>query len=184
MDIEEQMVNRMVEGVSQYLHSEPARMTVATQLKEGAGDLPDVIATITYEIIQQVAHQVEQTDPEMLDLGVLFVVVTEIIDMLIEMAEAVGTPIKDEQILREESLFKVVQAHMAVVGDDPAAKQEMQALMQQLMQDGTWQEGINSIEGMIQERGGNVDEVRAMGQSMANPQKPVAAGVQQGLMSA
>ena len=172
----------LVDSVSDYLHGD-ARDQVAQSLA-GAGDkLAETMASITYQVVTQVA---EQASGEMdLEIDMLLGVATETIDFLIEIAQAVGAPVGDLDDLRGRVLMLTVQAHMAKVQDDPEEVAAAKELLAQMMEDGTFDQGMAYVNSKIQAEGLDPANIQAQGVRMAQPQPdPLAAGVRQGLMGA
>lgn len=169
----------LLDGISDYVHGD-AREQIAANFADAGEQLYEVMAAISYEILGQVSGQ----SPEAMDIEDLFYLATETIDMLIEVAEAVGAPIGDMEEFRGKVLISVVQLHMAAVQDDPEQKAIAEELLAELTNDGTFDTGMDYVNRMIEKEGGDPGEAEYQGIQMGaqGPQQdPLAQGVQQGL---
>lgn len=177
-----QVIKRLSDGISDYLFGD-AREHVAQSIANSGEALDDTIAGIAYQTITQAAEQAKERFPNATSIDILVPVAANTIDYLIEIAQAVGAPVKDEDDLRARTMIKMVQLHMAAVENDPEQKAEAQEMLVQMMEDGTYEQGMEFVNQKIREEGGDPERVRAMGQQAAAPQQdPLAAGVRQGLM--
>ncbi len=170
------LVNRLNAQVSDQIHG-PAREKILSQF-EGSPDA-ETMAEVTYRIVIDVDSQANSRGAP-LGIDVLMGVATETIDTLIEMLQAMGVTLNEDE-MREETLIRVVMLHGESVKDDPEEKAAAQELLAQLTDDGTIQGAMNHIGEKADK---TPEEIMAAGQQMAGPQQnPLAAGVQQGLMN-
>jgi len=180
---DEQMLQQLSDGISDYLHG-PAREHVAKSISNAGtdGGLADTIAAVSYQVMTQVSEQIAQVAPDMVTLEILLPLATETIDYLIEIAQAVGTPTSDLTELREDALGRMIEIHMAKVGDDPEQRAIAEEMFAEFLEDGTFDEAARYVDERVKARGGDPQAIRQAGQQMGGPQPdPLAAGIQQGL---
>lgn len=146
---------------------------------------PKAAAAIVYKPARQAIHQAEQAGVEV-DDGFVFAVVANSIDMLAEIQESMGVMDGSEDALnqfRQATLMEVLMLHAEQVGDDPDQQEAARQALALYAEDGTLEQVIGDVEGQAKQAGLDPAEMRAEGQQMAAPQrKPVAAGVEQGLI--
>ena len=168
-------INQIVTKVEQYIHG-AAREQIISQLEQNP--TAKAVAAITYKIVIGADEQATQKGVS-LELDILMAVATEAIDMLIEIMEAMGAKFNADE-MREESLLQLVILHMEQVGDDPEEKAAAEEMLAVLTEDGTMQKSMEHIDSKAD---ASSEQMLAAGQQMVAPQKkPVAAGVQRGLM--
>lgn len=175
---DDELFRELSDGISDYLHG-PAREHVAQTLSQAGDELDDTIAAVGYQTLSEVSKQIEQISPELVSLEMLLPLATETIDYLIEIADAVGAPVGDVNGLRERSLMKMIEIHMATLEDDPEQKAMAQEMFAQFLQDGTFDQASEYIAKKIREEGGDPEQIKQ--QAMQPRRDPLAAGVQQGL---
>ena len=187
-EIPPEMIQELSDGISDYLHG-TAREHVAKSIAESGEALDETIAAMSYQTMTEISKKLQDMDPAMVTLDILLPLATETIDYMIEIAQAVGAPIKDEQDLRERSLIKMIEIHMSnpEVAEDPEQQAIAQEYLAEMMEDGSFNEIDQFINEKIKSEGGDPEQVnqqaQQMAQQMAQPQQdPLAAGVQQGLM--
>ena len=171
----QELVNGLVSQIEKQLHG-PKREQVLSTLEQNptADTMAEIVHTIIMDIDTKAA---DRKTP--LDLDVLMGLATETIDMLIEILEAMGVQINADE-MREETLLKIVLLHMKSVEGDPEAMAGAQELVEAMTADGSMEDSMKHIAG---KEGVNPEQMQATGTAMAGPQqKPLAAGVQQGLM--
>ena len=181
---EEQMFQQLSDGISDYFHG-PAREHVSKSIADAGTDeaLADTIATISYQTLHQVSEQVAQASPESVTLELLLPLATEAIDFLIEIAQAIGVPTGDLTELREDSLGRMIEIHMAAIGDDPEQKAVAEEMFAEFLEDGTFEEATGYVDERIKARGGDPEMIRREGAQMGSPQPDkLSAGVRQGLL--
>lgn len=178
-DIEGAM-RKISKGIEDMIYG-PAADQVAATLKQDPS--PQAVAAILYKPARQAIEQAEQAG---LDVGddFIFGVVTDGIDILLEILEASGQ-IKGEEAIqdfREEALMQILMLHAEQVGDDPEQQMMAQESLAQLAQDGTLENAIREVESRARSKGIDPQEFRAQGQQMVAPkQNPLAAGITEGL---
>lgn len=179
---EDALFYKMADHISDYIHGE-ARDHIAKAIANSGDGLADHIATLTYQIVTQASEKIAKEDPGMVTIDMLLALAAQTIDFLIEIAHAVGHQVGDEQVLREDSLNRIVQIHMEKVGDDPEQVAIAEQMLAQFAQDGTMDEAAAYFNQRAQERGADPEAMQQQGAQMAAPrQNPMAAGVQQGLL--
>lgn len=170
------LVNRLVSQVEKHIHG-PQREQLLKKLE--ANPTADTLAEATYNTIVAIDAQASQRGAGV-SLDVLLGVATETIDMLIEIMQAMGIQLNPDE-MREETLLKIVMLHMEKVGDDPEEKAAAEAVLAQMVDDGTMGESMDHI---VSKADASPDEIIAAGGGPPGPQKkPMAAGIQQGLMN-
>lgn len=178
----QQEIQKITDGISDYLFGD-AREHVAQNIAKSGEELDQTIAALAYQTVTQAAEQAKEQLPDAMSIDILLPVAAQTIDFLIEIAKAVGAPIKDEDDLRARAMIKMVQVHMAAVENDPEQKAMAEEMLAEMMEDGTYEQGVQFVNKKIKEEGGDPEKAQAMGQQMAAPrQNRLSAGVQQGLM--
>lgn len=172
----QQLVDKLVYQVEQHIHGRQ-REKILSQLERNPTS--DAVASLTYELITKMDKQATDRNAD-IGIDVILAVATETIDMLVEILEAMGALQTSPDELREESLMKMVLLHMQMVEDDPAEKAAAQELLAAMVEDGSMDEAMTHIQ---QQASASPEQMQMMGAQAAMPQqKPVAAGVQRGLM--
>ena len=168
----QQIVNQLVAEVEKQLHG-PMREQMLQKLE--ASPTADTVAEAAHNTVMAI----DGSSDAPIELDILLAVVTETIDMMVEVMEAMGIEMNSEE-MREEALMKVIILHMESIGDDPEQKAVMQEILEEMMADGTLDEGMNTIASRADQSHAQMAEA---GVAMAAPQqKPLAAGIKQGLM--
>jgi hypothetical protein len=163
----------MTAGLKEYIFG-PATDKILAQLKEGKNPA-QAAGNITLLLVQEAAKQAEAAQQEF-DMDMLLGVATEVIDALMQLAQAGKVKIADPETFMAEALLTAVQGYAATTppgSEEQAAAQEMLAQMQQ---DGTVEQGAAELQRLGQKAG--VDPF-----AQAQPkEKPIAQGVRAGLM--
>ena len=169
------LVDKLVSQVERHIHGR-GRDEILQKLEQNP--TADTVAEVTHTTIMDIDTQAAQRGAP-LDIEVLLGVATEIIDMLIEIMDAMGIQaVADE--LREESLIKVALLHMKTVEGDPEQVAAAEEMLATLVQDGTMDMSLNHISEKASAEEG---QMRAAGRQMAGPSRnPISAGVERGLM--
>jgi len=169
------LVDRLNAQVERKIHG-PAREKILKRLEQDPST--DALAEFVYNTIISIDKQAESRGAPV-DIDVLMGVATETIDRLLEIMEAMQIEF-DADEMREETLLKIVMLHMKAVEGDPEEKAAAEELLMALSADGTMQASMNHIEAKAS---ASPEEMAQAGQAMLAPkQKPLAAGVQKGLM--
>ena len=172
----QELVNRLVSQVEKHIHG-PQREQILSQLEQNP--TADALAEVTYKTIMGIDKQAADRGAAV-DIDVLLGVATETIDMLIEIMQAMGIELNVDE-MREETLLKLVMLHMQAVEGDPEEKAAAEELLVALTADGTMESSMRHIS---EKADASTEQMQMAGQQMAEPQrKPLAAGVQQGLMN-
>lgn len=178
---DENLITELSDGISDYIHGKAREHIAQSIANAGEEALGDTIAALSYQILSMVSKKVAQASPEMVTMELLLPLATETIDFLIEISKAIGIKM-DEMQIREDALFRMIEIHMAKVGDDPEQKAIAEEMFAEFMEDGTFDESADYIQQRMKERGGDPDDIKAYGQQMAAPQQnQLSAGIQQGL---
>lgn len=183
-EVPDDLMQTLSDGISDYLHG-PARDHLATAMSADEGVLEDTVAATAYQTLTEVSKQIAQMDPSMVTIDILIPLATETIDYLIEIAQAVGADIPDEQELREMSFMKMIEIHLSnpEVANDPEQRAIAEEYLAEMVQDGTYEEAEKYVNQKIQAEGGSPEDTEQMAMQMLQPrQNPLAQGVQQGLM--
>jgi hypothetical protein len=186
-DPEQGFLSQLIAEAVEYLHGR-ARKQVVRQLT-AADNLSETMSAITYKLARGLLEKHKKQGMSMdIDMGLAMGLATEVIDMQIEMVERVaperlGT---DPQKLREDTLLRTMMMHAEQLKDDPAAQEEAQQLLRAFMQDGSADQAFSYVNQRAAQEGQNVEDMIRAGDSMARQvvgggQRPVAAGVQQGM---
>lgn len=169
------IVNRLIKQVERLLHG-AKREQILRQLEENP--TADNLAQTTYDLVISMDQQASQGGAS-LGIDVLLAVAVEIIDLLLEMLEAMGIKFKPDE-MREESLIKLVMLHMQAVEGDPEEQAAARELLEEMMADGSVDQTMEHIN---QVSDASPKQMRTAAQQMTAPRrKPIAAGVEQGLM--
>lgn len=167
----QELVDRLVSQIEKVIHGQ-GRGSILKQLEQSP--TADTLATIVYQMIVNLeARAAARGGP--LDIDVLMGVATDTIDMLIEIAAAMGI-----EIAPDETLIKVLLLHMKEVEDDPEEKAAAAELLEQMTADGSMEMSMAYVN---ERADASLEQMQAMGAQMIGPQqKPLVAGIKQGLM--
>ena len=184
---EQELMSQMIAEAVEYIHGK-ARDQIVEQLRS-AEDTADTMAGITYKLTRGLIDKHREQGMAM-DMGMDFAIglATEVIDMQMEMLERIQPGIANSgQKLREDVLLKTVMLHAEETGGSPEAKEQAQQMLRGMMQDGSVDQAFGYVNQRAAQEGLNVEDMIRRGNTMAQEmvgggQKPVAAGVQQGLM--
>ncbi len=172
----QQLVDSLNKQVEQKIHGE-GRDQILAQLEQDP--TAKTLGTVTYEVVMAVDTQAAERGAPV-DLDVLMGVATETIDMLIEIMQAMGIELVPAE-MQEEALLNLVMLHMQAVEGDPEQKAAAEELLIALDADGTLD---SSMEHINEKADASPEQMAQAGLSMGAPkQKPLAAGVKQGLMN-
>lgn len=170
MDIDQDTFETMVAGLLEHLFGKAKDSTVKALR---AAENPARTAGMTaFQFVQIAAKQAEDAGRE-LDLDMLLGVATEIVEALMQMAQAAKVDIPDEEQFMAEALFTAIQAYQATLPPDAEEQDAAKALLAQMQQDGSVDEGANALRELGAKVG--VDP-------FAPQEKPLAKGVRAGLM--
>ena len=185
---QQEFISQLTAEAVEYLHGR-ARKDVVRKLTQST-NTPETMGAITYKLARGLLEKHKKAGMSMeLDMGVAMGVATEIIDMQVEMLERVAPDkLGDPQKTREDALLRTMLLHAEQLGDDPAAKEEAQQMLRGFMQDGTVDQAFGYVNQRAAQEGVSVDDMMLAGnklaaQAVGGGQKPLAQGVQQGLMN-
>lgn len=149
---EEEVYHLVSDGISDYIHSD-AREVIVQELQQSADNLGETMAAMAYRMVREAADEIEGVESGVLTIDLVLAVATDTIDYLIEIADAVGVALGDEQKLREETLLEMVAIHMEQVGDDPEQRAQAEALLEDMLSDGSYQEAMDWTDRRMAEEG-------------------------------
>ena len=180
---DEEQLELMADAISDYIHGD-AREHVATSMANaGEEALVDTLAAMSYQILTMVSDQVAKSAPETVTLDVLLPLATVTIDYLIEVAEAVGVPVPNMLDVQEDSLLRMIEIHMAKVGDDPEQKAIADEMFKEYLEDGSFDDAAGYVQQRLKDRGQDPSVMEEGGKELLAPkQNQLSAGVQQGLI--
>jgi hypothetical protein len=136
----------MVAGLKQHIFG-PAEKGILDALKASQNIAKDVGA-MALTLVQTAAEQAEQAGREY-DLDMIMGVATEVIDDILELAEAAGIveDSKDEALL-EDSLFSAVEAYAQTVEPNSEEAEAAAQMLQQMADEGMVGEAESVIANM------------------------------------
>lgn len=173
---EEQTIELVLDEITNYIHG-PARDHIVQSFQQQTEELGETIAALAYRIVRESIDKVEGEGP--VDFDFVLAVATETIDMLIEIADALGIQYDPDKI-REESLLRMTAIHMEQVGDDPEQKAIAKAALEEMMVDGTYERAMGVTQNLMQKHGANPAMAAEMGEQMVTQrQKPLSEAVSQ-----
>lgn len=175
---EEQAIQKISDGISNMLHG-PGREQVLQALQKD--DSPKAVAMMLYKPARQSIDQAEQSGLNV-DQSFIFAVVTDAIDMILEILQAMGKAPKNEDQFRQAVLMQILMIHAAQTPDDPEQQAQAQEDLQSMKENGTLDQAKNIVSQQARDAGLSPDEFASGAQDMMAPkERPVAAGVREGL---
>lgn len=196
---DDKMVQDLIDGISNYYHG-PARDHVSQSLANaGEEALVDTISAMAYQTLTQVSGQVGKADPNAVTIDLMMILAQYAIDYLIQIAGAVGVTYQgqelvvpeDEEVevspavqeIREDAMFRMVEIHMAKIGDDPEQKALAEEMFAEYLEDGTFEEAADYVATRMEARGMDPSTVAPGAAKLLQPRpNQLAAGIQQGLI--
>lgn len=127
---------------------------------------------IVFGLMEPAAKQAEQAGRE-IDMEMLLAAAAKILDSLMQRLMAAKVEIPDEEAWSLEAIMSALQAYAATAPEGSEDQAQAQAMLVQMQQDGSVQEGASTLQQIGQKHG--VDP-------FAPKQKPMAQGVKAGLM--
>lgn len=113
---------------------------------QSSQDLPKDIGTLAYTLVEQGSKQAAEARVD-LDLDIVFGVATEVIDSLMQLAEAIGVlESADDQDVREQSLIYAVNAYLALAKPGPEEREAAMQMLEQLSQSGEVDQAAKTLQ--------------------------------------
>ncbi len=173
IDADTDTFETMVAGLIEFIYGK-GQKGIARQLKD-AKHLPQAVGMVTLQLVKTAADQASAAGREF-DLDMVLGCATEIIDSLFQMARALKLDVGDPEQASTEALFVAIQAYQASTPPGSEEQEAAKAMLAQMQQDGTVDEGVAALQEMGAKAG--VDPFAA-----EEPQQtPLAQGVRAGLM--
>lgn len=174
--VDQETFEQMVAGLLEFIHGK-GRRGVMKKIEEAKDEesLAEAIGMSAYTLTHEAASQMSQKGASM-DMDMLLGVATEMIDALVRMAQAMKKPIADPETLSEQALIFALNAYIQTANPSEDEKAEAMAVLQQMGASGMLEEGAAQLQDLGARSG-----VDPFAQS-APQQKPMAKGIQQGLM--
>lgn len=187
---EADFINSMVAEAVDYVHGENRDKVV--ELLAKSDDTSGTIGAITYKLTRGLIEKHKKAGLALdIEMDTALGVATEIIDMLMEVQERVQEDHSyDPQKIREDALLHVMTQHSETLSDDDVSRQDAAVMLRGMMQGGEVDQAFDYVNKRAKAEGINPQDMMRQGTELAKqasaaaaPQKkPVAAGVQQGLM--
>ena len=185
-----QLIDGLIADAVEYIHGK-AQEEVISALAN-TEDITGSMAALTYKITKGVLDNNKKAAISMhADMNHATAVGTEVVDMLAEILERIEPEAAfDIDKLKEESFTRAMVMHGEQMEGDPANKEEAGILFEDMLADGTVQQGMDYVNQRATQDGVSTADMERKGLEMARegarmsvPEKnPVAAGVEQGLM--
>ena len=188
-----QFVDQLTAEAIEYIHG-----TAKDEVLSAVTDTDNTGAAIgatTYKITAGLLDKHKKEGMAMdIEMDVVMGVATEVIDMLAEILEATQPDaIGNGQKLREDALLQAMMMHTEKFEGDDRAKEEAEVMLRGMVQDGTADKAFNYVNKRAAEEGVNTNDMQRQGNTLladsgysqnrnAQQERPVAAGVRQGLM--
>ncbi len=147
IDVDTETFEAMVAGLNRHIFG-AAEADILRALRESQ-DIASDVGMMALTLVQTAAEQAEQAGREF-DVDMLIGVATEVIDSLLEMAEAAKLieDAKDEELL-EDALFAAVQAYATTAEPNSDEAEAAQQMLQQMADDGM----LDEAQGVVAKMG-------------------------------
>lgn len=151
IDLDTETFETMFSGLVAHIHG-PAEKDIVALLKRSK-NLPQDVGAMTMSLVQVAAEQATQAGREF-DIEMLLGVATEVIDTIYGIAESIGVieDAQDEQMLGE-TLMAAVQLYAQTAEPGSDEQEAAQQALQQMMDDGTFDEARGTIAKMGAKQG-------------------------------
>ena len=174
-------IQRISDAISDNLHGKSREKVVKALSKTPT---PEAAAALLYRPARSAIEQAEKiTD---VDESLMFAVVTDGIDMMIEILQAMDK-MENEDEFRKATLMAIMMIHAEQLGDDPEQQDIARQQLEQMAQDGSLQSAMQMLGADAEKAGMDTAEFEQGGMQMledaAPRQNPMAAGVRRGLES-
>lgn len=147
IDVDTETFETMVAGLNQHIFG-AAEKDIINQLRSSQNIAKDV-GLMALTLVQTAADQATQAGREF-DIGMLIGVASEVIDSMLEIAEAAGfiEDSKDEALL-EDSMFAAVEGYAATAEPNSDEAEAAQQMLRQMADDGM----LAEAEGVVSKMG-------------------------------
>lgn len=141
----------MVAGLVKHIFG-AGEQGIRQQLK-GSQDIPRDVGSLTYTMVAAAAAQAEDAQREV-DLDMLFGVCAEVIDSLLQLAEAIGViETADDDAMRAGAMVRAVEAYIASADTTPEEAEAAKQMLAQFSDSGETQEAASYIKTLGEEQG-------------------------------
>lgn len=135
LDGDTETFETMVAGLVKNIFG-PGEKGIKDQLKQSK-DLPFDIGNLTYTMVDAAADQAGKAGREF-DLDMLMGVSAEVIDSLLQIAEAIGLiEAADDEEMREDCMMNAIQAYLTAGEASPEEQEAAKQMLAQMEDDGT-----------------------------------------------
>ena len=145
VDPDEALFEEISAGLITYIFGK-GEQSISKQLME-AQELGDTIGQITMTLVKEGMDQASGAGKE-LDLDIIMGVATEVIDSLIQLADALKLDVGDVEQLQAHSLIAAVNAYIMTANPSPEEREAAMFMLEQMEQDGTVDEGADQLDQM------------------------------------
>jgi len=145
VDPDEALFEEISAGLITYIFGK-GEQSISKQLMESQ-ELGDTIGQVTMTLVKEGMDQAGSAGKE-LDMDIIFGVATEVIDSLIQLADALGLEIGEVEQLQSHSLIAAVNAYIMTANPSPEEREAAMFMLEQMEQDGTVDEGADQLDQM------------------------------------
>lgn len=146
LDADTETFETMVAGLVKHIFG-AGEKGIKDQLK-ASKDLPLDIGNLTYTMVDAAADQAGKAGREF-DLDMLMGVSAEVIDSLLQLAEAIGLiESADDDELREDAMMNAVKAYLTAGEASPEEQEAAKQMLAQMSDDGMVDEAEGTIAAM------------------------------------
>lgn len=172
LDPDREIFEQIVAGLIKHIFGK-GEEGIKAKLRESQ-DLPRDIGSLTFTMVEQATLQAKDAGVE-LDMDILMGVAAEIIDSLLQLAEAIGLiETADDDDLREESMMSAVEAYITMANPSEEERQAAQQLLDQMSESGEVDEAASVIQQIGKKRGIDPFEESVAVDSGGAPAQPAA----------
>lgn len=143
VDPDEALFEEISAGLITYIFGK-GEQSISKQLME-AQELGDTIGQVTMTLVQEGMTQASSAGKE-LDMDIIMGVATEVIDSLIQLADALKLDVGDVEQLQAHSLIAAVNAYIMTASPTPEEREAAMFMLEQMEQDGTVDEGADQLD--------------------------------------
>jgi hypothetical protein len=142
---DEALFEEITAGLTEHIFGK-GEQGISQQLLE-AQDLGDTIGAITMSLVTEGMRQASEAGNE-LDIDIILGVATEVIDNLIQLADALGVEIQNLEELQKHSLIAAVNDYIMTANPSPEEREAAMFMLQQFEADGAIDEGADELDAM------------------------------------
>jgi hypothetical protein len=151
-DADTQTFKQMVNGLVGHMFG-AGEEGIKKRLRDGAQQLPQTMGTLALTMIEEATRQADEAGAQY-DTDMLLGVASEVIDNLIDMADAMGLiEGTSDDNLREDAMMHAVESYAMTAEPGSEEQEAAQQMLQQFQQDGTMAEAEATIAEMGKRRG-------------------------------